>query len=97
MWVQTIVFSRPIRRATIGAASCDAAESSPVTKKNKLACPSDIPKRSNSQSASSALTVNPPAKASMLNRLASRTTTRREATSGAAGGSTPDRGVGSER
>src|SRR5439155_1667055 len=33
-WVNTIVFSRPMRRAIAGAASCEAALSSPAAKKN---------------------------------------------------------------
>ena len=85
MWVKTIVLSRPMRRATTGAASCEAALSNPAQKKNAPACASDRPKRSSSQSAISELTTRPPANASTLNKAARRTTMARDGPSGAGG------------
>ena len=85
MWVNTMVLSRPMRLATQGAASCEAAVSSPAQKKNAPAAASDRPKRSNSHSASSELTTRPPAKASTENSAASRITMPRDGPSGAGG------------
>ena len=83
--VNTIVLTRPIRRASTGAASCDAALKSPVQKKKAPAAASDMPKRSKSQSASSELTTRPPANESRLNRPASRQTMPRDGPNGAPG------------
>ena len=85
MWVNTIVLSRPIFFATQGAASCEAAVSSPDQKKKAPAAVSDRPKRWNSQSESRAFTTRPPAKASSENKAASRSTIPREGPSGSGG------------
>ena len=71
MWVNTIVLTRPMRRDSQAATGKEKAESTPDQKKNSPAAVSDRSKRSNSQSASSDWTTNPPAKASRLNRAAS--------------------------
>jgi len=83
--VNTIVLIRPICRATQGAASCEAAESSPAQKKNWPAAASESSKRSNSQSASKVLTIKPPAKASTENSAASLITTPRDGPRAAGG------------
>ena len=82
MCVNTIVLRRPIFFATTGAASCENADSRPVTKKNWPASGSESPKRSKSQSASSEFTTRPPANASTLKSAASLNTTRRDVPSG---------------
>ena len=84
MCVNTMVLRSPIFFATIGAASCENAESSPDQKKNNPASPRESPKRSNSHSVRSELTTSPPANASTLNNAASLKTTPREGPSGIA-------------
>ena len=49
-----------MRRATTGAANCEAAPSRPVQKKNTPAWASEKPKRSSSHSDISELTISPP-------------------------------------
>ncbi len=83
MCVKTIVFKRPMRRASQGATSCEAALSRPVQKKNAPAAASDSPKRCISHSDTRLLSTRPPAKASTENSAASLTTTGREGPSGA--------------
>ena len=83
-WVKTMVLSKPMRRATIGAARREPALSNPAQKKNAPACASDSPNRCSSQSDSSALMTRPPANASTLNSAAYRKTTPRDGPSGAA-------------
>ena len=85
MCVNTIVLTRPMRRASAGAASCDTALSRPVQKKKTPAPVNDMPKRSNSHSASSALMISPPAKESTLKRPASFRTMPRDGPSEAGG------------
>jgi hypothetical protein len=83
MCVNTMVLSRPMRSATLGASHCEAVVSKPAQKKKAPACAAEKPKRVDSHSASSALTTSPPAKASTLNSSARRTTTGRDTPSGA--------------
>ena len=71
MWVNTMVLTRPIRRASQPASGYDKALSTLVQKKNRLAADSEMPKRLNSHSASSDCTTKPPANASRLNNAAS--------------------------
>ena len=97
MWVNTMVLMRPMRRATAGAASCEAAVKRPVQKKNAPAAVSDMPKRSNSHNARSAFTARPPAKESTLKSAASFQTMAREGPSGTAGLASSARGGGSRR
>ena len=71
MWVNTMVFTSPIRAASQAAIGNENAARKLDQKKNTLAADSDRSNRSNSQSAISDCTVKPPAKASRLNRAAS--------------------------
>ena len=70
-WVNTIVFTRPMRCASRAATRYEPAESSPVQKKMVPAVAIDRSNRSNSQSASRDWTMKPPPSASRLNNAAS--------------------------
>src|SRR5207342_1967217 len=93
----TMVLSRPMRRATHGAASCEAADSNPVQKKKAPTAASDMSKRWNNHSASNDCTISPPAKASTENNAASLATTPRDAPNGAGGMGNGSSGRGSRR
>ncbi len=71
MCVNTMVLTRPMRRDSHAATGKEKAESTPDQKKKTPASASDRSNRSNSHSASSDWTTNPPAKASRLNSAAS--------------------------
>ncbi len=71
MWVNTMVLTSPMARASRAATGYENALSTLDQKKNRLAADSDRSKRSNSHSASSDCTTKPPAKASRLNSAAS--------------------------
>src|SRR6516164_2323800 len=85
--VKTIVFTRPIRRASRTATGYEKAERRPDQKNKAPAAVSDKPKWSNSQSASSDWTKKPPPNESRLNNAAKVKTIRRDGPSGPIAGS----------
>src|SRR5438270_1040497 len=86
-WVKTIVFTRPIRRASRTAIGYEKAERRPDQKNKEPAAVSDKPKWSNIHSASSDWTKKPPPKESRLNNAAKVNTIRRDGPSGPIAGS----------
>ena len=70
--MNTMVFTRPMRRESQAATGKEKAERTPDQKKNRPAADKDRPKRENSHSAIRDCTAKPPANASMENRAAIR-------------------------
>src|SRR6516162_7919313 len=85
--VKTIVFTRPMRRASRTAIGYEKAERRPDQKNKEPAAVSDNPKWSNSHSASSDWTKKPPPNESRLNSAAKVNTIRRDGPSGPLAGS----------
>src|SRR5215472_4568582 len=80
--VKTIVFTRPIRRASRTATGYEKADRRPDQKNNEPAAVSDKPKWSNSHNASRDWTKKPPPHESRLNNAAKVNTIRRDGPSG---------------
>src|SRR6516162_3682446 len=85
--VKTIVFTRPIRRASRTATGYEKADRRPDQKNNEPAAVSDKPKWSNSHKASRDWTKKPPPNESRLNSAAKVNTIRRDGPSGPIAGS----------
>jgi len=77
-WVKTIVFTRPIRRASRTATGYEKADRRPDQKNNQPAAVSDKSKWSNSHNASSDWAKKPPPNESRLNSAAKIKTIRRD-------------------
>jgi len=77
-WVNAIVRTRPIRRASRADSSPEHPASSPTIENSAPAAPTDSSKRRYSQSATTACPTNPPPSASIEKTAASRYTTRRD-------------------